>query len=424
MIRFHDYLTSPQESDGTIDVAAKLQQVADTWVAQGGDLVLGSGNYRVDVPVYFGPQHEPWSGAFGRILGEGPTKTQFFSNNAIRLFEFDDLWGSTVDGFNVRVPDGQGIGITVAARHTDLGTANVVFRNVGTDGGSEGWRIGDDVAPMGAAAELIFESCSANRATIAWHCGQWNTLDLVFNKCHASRSWWGWHTAMGSGAAGQLTWIGGSAFDNEHDFGLYGNGPFKITNFRSESGSRTGYRLTGGGNISLDQYVVATSTPAAGPAILIEGQPTILSLTQCQLHGWVEVHTGNPPGNVYVRQCGFWTQDGSDPLSRIETMCEATMNHMGTDVKFINIPSYYLPDRGTGDGGGTQGPPGPAGPSGPTGPQGPAGPQGPPGPPGPPGAAGAQGPAGVAGGAGPPGPEGPAGPQGQSGSFTVTVQGN
>jgi len=457
-IRFHDYLTTPQESDGTTDVSDKLQQASDDLMQQGGELILGPGNYRLDAhTVYFGPRHEPWNGMFGRIVGEGPTKTSFICHNANRVIEFSDFWGGRAEGFNVTSPDGQGIPISVGAAHTDLGTANVIFQNIGTDGGSEGWRIGDDQAPQGAAAELVFESCSANRAGIAWHSGQWNTIDLVFLKCHASRSVWGWHTSLSNGGGGQVTWIGGSGFDNEHDFGLFAAGPFKVMNFRSESGAHTGPRIQGGDNISLDQYIVATSTPAAGPAVLIEGQPTNLRMTNCQVHGWVEVHNGNPAGSVIIEQCGFWIQDGSSPFRVDVPHFSARHNWIGTAVQFINIPNVWVPDVGVGTGGGgTQGPPGPqgpAGPAGPVGPQGPAGPQGvpgkdgvagAPGPAGPQGPAGAQGSAGPAGGpgpagqagpagtegpagqpgpAGPAGPSGPAGPKGDSGSFTITVSG-
>lgn len=434
MIRFHDYLSSTQDKDGTNDVSAPLQKAADTWRAEGGELVLGKGNYRLGRTVFFGVREAPWSGAFGRIVGEGTAHTKLFANTNIRVLEFADLWGGRVQDFAVRGPGkGQGTGIVVGARHQDLGTANTIFENVGVDDCNEGWKIGDDVSPYGAAAELIFQSVSANNCIYAYHMGQWNTLDLEFNLCHASRSVLGWHTAMdinGAGqAAGQVTWIGGSTYLNETDFALYGNGPFLIQNFRSEceaKGQVAGMmrpRVIGSGNIKLSQFIVATTTPVE-IAVDITGGPSFVTLENCQLHGKVRVPYSNPLSTIRIVQSGLY-HESQWPFDFGTPHWTLLDSWLGSAAQWINVPKHYFHNyiggidistlTGTGGGTGTVGPKGDKGDTGPVGPAGPQGPKGDTGPAGSGTGGGTPGPKGDTGPMGPAGPMGPVGPQGPPG---------
>lgn len=401
MIHLHDWCNAAQDRDGTNDVTQKVQDAADFWAKEGGPFDLGVGNYRIDSgPVILGVRQEPWHGVFGDIFGASPEHTKFFTNQNRRVLEFADWWGGEARNFSVRGPGkGTGTGIVLGARHQDFGTGNIKFLNVGASQLNYGWLIGDEVEPYGASAEVTLEHASAADCSIGFRMGQWNTLDFIFTRCTTRACGFGWHTATNVGAAGQVMWIGGASADNVTDFGLYGNGPFFIDNFRSEPWDHLTPRIVGGGNLHLRQFTVKTVHHL--PVVVdIPGGPSNVYVIGCELPGAIQMALSDPPGCLTVMHSGFFMPDETKAWPFLTgfgaPLLKTASNWQGRSAQFVNIPLWYHSDYGwpAGSGSGEAGPMGPPGPKGDKGDRGEPGPVGPAGPKGDTGAQGEQGPPG------------------------------
>lgn len=412
MIRLHDYLTAAGDKDGSNDVTTKLKACFKAWDdAGGGPLDLGRGSYRTTAVVDLGTSKP--SGVMGDVYGEGPNLTIFKSYGTNRILQVSDMWGGRIRDFSISGnAKGQGQGIVFAKRGRDLGTNSITVENIQVEKLERGFQFGDDVAPNGAAAEMVLTNVTAKFCNIGYFFVGFNTMDFVFIEPHVLFSTWGFYNV----GAQDIQIVGGSATGNYGDFNLQASGRFSITGFRSE-----------------------TRSSVAQPCVII---------------------AGNNPQQIAIRGCNF---DVGSPQAPVSIDCQAgrtvlvlennrlngplrlSSNYngiiaMGNEVRTVNFAPWYTLTNGSSNnmivgnanyfpmpnsssfggfyaaiGGGTPGPAGPPGPKGATGPAGPAGTDGTDGAPGPqgePGPAGADGQDGAPGADGAPGPQGEPGPEG------------
>ena len=229
MIKLFDVLTDPRDRDGTNDVTTKVQAVFDTLLTTsrsggGNELYLQSGSFRIDAAtLQVGIKDTTdQGGAFFRIVGDDPSLCTFFTTVNHRIMQVNNMWGGTLEGFTVRGPGkGLGEGLVLANIRADLGTNNVILKHVNAANLRAGIQSGDQNDPQGAAAELLFQECSASNCNQGFPSGQWNSLDLNYDVCHASDCNYGWITSLPKGGSGQIKWSGGSTSKNAlADFAL------------------------------------------------------------------------------------------------------------------------------------------------------------------------------------------------------------
>ncbi len=388
MLKLRDYLTAPGDIDGTNDVTEKVRACFQAWDAnKGGPLELGRGTYRTTAPVDLGTSSP--SGVMGDVYGEGPNLTVFKSSGTHRVLQVSDMWGGRIRDFSISgSAKGQGQGIVFAKRGRDLGTNSITVENIQVEKLERGFQFGDDVAPNGAAAEMVLTNVTAKFCNIGYFFVGFNTMDFVFIQPHVLFSTWGFYNV----GAQDVKVIGGSATGNRSDFYMGASGRFGIDGFRSETRADVNQPcvLVVGNNpqqIAIRGCNFDVGSPQAPVSIDLQAGRTLLILEQNRLNGPVRL-TGSYNGvfaiGNEVRTVNFapWYTTASGSSNN-------TIQSFSNYFPVPNSASFGGFYAASGAGGigpaGPQGPPGPAGPQGPSGPAGADGKDGQPGPQGEPG---------------------------------------
>lgn len=312
---------------------ASLPDAVNAWLAAekagtGGTLDLGTSDY--DLTSTLAIAQPDGSPVFGTIRGDGPNLATIHCANGIaRCIEFDDFWQGSLSGFGVvgagygthAAGDNTDAGLVFAARHQDLGACCGSIDNVTSSGFGRCWMLGDDQAPLGAAAEFSLTNVQANWCGIGWAVAGNNSLDFVFNKPNSTQNGVTFQTIYG--APTQILVYGGGATNNDQEFVYRGDcGTFSIAGYRAEGRTRPDLpqvELGGctGQQASIRDSMFGAQTEYSPVSILVHGSEAFLSLTNNDLIGTVQHIEGvtviDSSGNTIYTEGGTPAFSFSDP---------------------------------------------------------------------------------------------------------------